>query len=431
MFKISLKNRFTAIGATIVISLLATTGLFFAISNLSNPLTSYNKIVSDNTVLQIELFSPLLASIKSKKPVNDFETINNNLQSGLAFLSNNQLKDTEVKELMGSSGHAMIGFTAQGDIFLVAEKSNKFSEKTKALPLFSNSKNIDKLIVYTNNQELLTKINKQTNNKDSLLISFNDLIRINVLNSLFKANDLSEPLANLKNTLQPLEKENSSFSASIQQSSHRTKIQFFNTNQTSGNNKTSAESLVNLFPINSSSGFLASNSTSTIEKLANVTNTDLLNKYLEVNQPVLYASKNNDWLIATTGDNSQQIEKLTPLFANIYDIKPIEIALPDGSYAKELKIKDVKSLIWNDSLIQNINWKLKVNSETNLAIATNNNIQIGGTKTLVEDVIVKNGYFPQDCQVSDLETAITQNIDNKIFYYSENSSKNAVFCIFN
>ncbi len=431
MFKISLKNRFAAIGVTIVISLLATTGLFFAISNLTNPLISYDKIASENTVLQIELFSPLLASIKSKKPVNDFETINNNLQSGLAFLTDNQLKDVEMKDLMGSTGHSMIAFTAEGQLFLVTEIDNKFIEKVKLLPLFSNSKTIDNLIVYSNNQELLTKIDKKTDNKDSFLISFNDLIRINVLNNLFKAETLSSPLANLKNTLQPLEKENSSFSASIQQSSHRTKIQFFNLDQQNTNDNSSTQLLINLFPKNISSGYLANNSTSTIEKLSAITNGELLNKYLEAEQPILYAKKDNDWLIAIVSDQPQQIEKLTALFANIYDIKTVETSLPDGSYAKELKIKDVKSLNWKDAPPQNIHWKLKTNPDTSIAIASNDNIQIAGTKTLVEDVILKNGYFPQDCQVNGLQTAVTQKINDKILYYSENAYKNAVFCIFN
>lgn len=432
MYIIPIKNRLVAIGITIVASLFATAGLFFAINNLSNTLTSFDKISTKDTVLQIELFSPLLASIKTNKPVNDFEVINSNLQMGLDLLANKNTNNAQIKDLVGSQGHVMLSFTASGDMYLVTSGDNNFSDNLLVQPLFSNSKMLNDFKLFSNNQEVLNKIAEFNNDDNSIMISFNDLARVTVQNSLFTSEKLSETLGQLKQMLQPLEKDGSNFSATIQQSNHRTKIQFFNLKQQDTNSENSLSPLIDLFPQNITAGYLSNNSSSTVNNLANIINKELLDKYLTPEQPILYANNsNNNWLIATTSNSPEQVEQLTTLFARLYDLKVVETSLPDGSYVKEIKIKDVKTIDWKTSSSQNIIWKLKTNTDHDLVIARKDNIYVAGKKDTVNEVIINGGYFPDDCKLNELTTAVSQKIGTKYFYFSENINKNAVFCVFN
>ena len=432
MVEISIKNRLLAISVTIIASLLATAGLFFAINNLTDSLSSFEKISSSNTVLKIELFSPLLASIKNNKPITDFVTINSTLQQSLNSLANNNYKNDSLQELLGSQGHSMLSFVNNGDAYLVAEKNNKFTPDALSQPLFSNNKIIDDLIIYSNNKDLLNSVTKDTAVADSILISFNDLARVTVINNLFTSEQLTTPLTYLKNLLQPLSLENSSFSASIQQSNHRTKIQFYNLNNNTNSQQSSLGSLTSLLPRSTAIGFLSNSATTSINYLSGVVNNDLLSKYLTKDQPLLYAdNEKKNWLIATISTDNKQIENLTALFANLYDIKTIETGLPDGSYAKEIKIKDTKALSWQNSSSQNISWQVKINKEHDLTIAKNENTYLAGNSELVNEVLQQSGYFPEDCKTNDLSTAILQKISDKTMYFSENSNKNAIFCIFN
>lgn len=432
MFIISFKNRLVAIFLTIIISLFATAGLFFAINNLTRSLISFESIKPENTIVSFELFSPLLASIKNNQPVSDFQTINSNLEQIIKMLSQDKLAKQPLKELMGHQGHVIIHFTNNGDVALVTNKKNKFNAEIKNSPALTYNKEFKGLVVYSNNQTVLdTLVNDVTTSKN-ILISFNDLAKITITNKLFVGQlELTPELQLVKNMLQPLGGEDRSFSARIQQSNHRTKIQFTNLNSNDSQTGNSLEFLLNLLPLNTVNGFVTNFSSSTLDLITNLNNKDIISETVDENMPILYSTDiNNNWLIGITSKDSQKIENLASIFSNLYDVEFVSSALPDNTITKEIKISSPKKLTWDNLPSSVPNWQIKTNKNHNLAIASNNDTHLAGKTDYVLSLIKSNGYFPKDCQVTSPSTVLVTESKHKKIYFSENLSKNAIFCLF-
>lgn len=432
MFQISFKNRLLAIALTVFFSLLATTGLFIAIKNLTNSLNSFETVKPDNAVISFELFSPLLASIKNNQPTSDFYTINSTLEKVINGLSQGKLANQPLNKLIGSQGHVALHFTNNGDITLVTNKNNRFNEEIRKSEALTYSKQINNVIIYSNNQNLLDNLLTDLNINKNILISFNDLAKITIANKIFDTSlTLSPELQQVKNVLMPLSSENSSFSARIQQSNHRTKIQFTNLNNSNNQATDSIDSLISLFPLNANEGFISNFSSSTLNLINSLNSKAIINDFLEPNTPILYSvDKNNHWVIGLISQDSSKIEKLVAVFSNLYDINFKTSVLPDGSLAKEIVINSPKLLEWNRTIPNNLNWEVKVNKANNLAIANKENIYIAGQLDLVNNLIKSGGYFPKDCQIESASNIVVSQKNQKKVYYSENSNKNAIFCIF-
>jgi hypothetical protein len=434
MIRIDFKNRLLAIIIAIILSLLATLGFLFSVFNFSKSTTGLTNIKPDKTIVSVELFSPLVASVSRLKPLSSFSAISSFLNQFLNLLSNQQLPDNFLKLLTSGKIHSVIHFTNDGGIVLVTERDNNIEAIATTSPVFANSTTVENYIIYSNDKNLLLSTSSRVDNEQNFFISFNDLAKINISSDLFGADQkLTAGLSAIKNALEPLEIKDAALSAIIQQTNHRTRVHLKNFDQTINEQSVGEiDQLLYYLPKNTNTGFIVTNKQD-FQSLSNyIVNKPLIADLPVNNQPILYASdKNNHWLTAINNEDEKTATQLVAAFSNYYDSKIIYNKLPDNSYAKEFVINGLKQIIWQENAIKINDWQIKNNSDNSLALATNKKVTIVGDYGFVYQLLINGGYYPKDCQTRALTKVFIGHYGNDQFYYSESSNKEAFFCLFN